>query len=79
MFCTSIHRSSGHYVVIEQPNSDDRSRTMTNIITKATSTTFAAFATFVMLTAAVPNSAEAGPSYPFERGSLSGMDLGSGR
>ena len=51
----------------------------TNIITKATTMTFAAFATIVVLMSAIPNSAEAGPRYPFGLGSISGTDLGSGR
>jgi len=51
----------------------------TSFTAKATTMAFAAFATFVVLMSAVPNSAEAGPRYPFGLGSLSGMDLGSGR
>ena len=79
MFCTSTRSAQWHYAVIEQRNSDDRSYIMTNIITKATSMTFAAFATFVVLTATVPNSAEAGPRYPFGIMGVSGLDLGSSR
>lgn len=54
-------------------------QTNTSFTAKATTIAFAAFATFVVLMSAVPNSAEAGPRYPFGPGSLSGMDLGSGR
>jgi hypothetical protein len=51
----------------------------TSFTAKAATIAFAAFATFVVLTSAMPNAAEAGPRYPFGLGSLSGMDLGSGR
>ncbi len=51
----------------------------TSIITKAGTMTFAAFATFIVLTSALPNAAEAGPRFPLGIMGVSTMDLGSGR
>ena len=51
----------------------------TSRIAKAASIAFAAAATVIVLSAITPNSAEAGPRYPFGIMGVSGMDLGSGR